>query len=123
MISNQDSRILKKVISEIIDRKFRVSGWKELSYSLWGGDSNRDFYFRRLKPRYQKVLILRYGLRTKDFPKTLEQTGEILGGVSRENVRQLEEKALAKLRGIYRKTYNSKSKAKRFNDQNKSTTS
>ncbi|MCG2686465.1 sigma-70 family RNA polymerase sigma factor, partial [Candidatus Parcubacteria bacterium] len=49
-----------------------------------------------LNPREQKVLELRFGL--KDHrPRTLEQVGTVFG-VTRERIRQIEAKALRKLR-------------------------
>ena len=49
-----------------------------------------------LEPREQTVLVLRYGLDTKP-PKTLSDVGDRLG-ITRERVRQIETRALAKLR-------------------------
>ncbi len=50
----------------------------------------------RLQPRQARILRLHFGLDGRD-PMTLEQIGELLG-VTRERVRQLEEKALTQLR-------------------------
>lgn len=50
-----------------------------------------------LFPREKEILILRFGLREGEEPKTLEEVGQIFG-ITRERVRQIEEKALAKLK-------------------------
>lgn len=49
-----------------------------------------------LKPKEQEVILLRYGLKDGQ-PKTLEEIGDIFG-VTRERIRQIESKALTKLR-------------------------
>jgi RNA polymerase primary sigma factor len=50
-----------------------------------------------LTEREQKVLRLRFGIGSSDFPRTLEEVGTIFN-VTRERVRQIETKALNKLR-------------------------
>lgn len=50
-----------------------------------------------LPPREERLLRLRYGMGLLD-EQTLEETGKQVGGVSRERVRQMEEKALRRLR-------------------------
>ena len=50
-----------------------------------------------LTDREEKVLRLRFGIGTSDFPRTLEEVGTIFN-VTRERVRQIETKALNKLR-------------------------
>jgi RNA polymerase primary sigma factor len=52
----------------------------------------------QLSEREMKIIQLRYGL-TGQEPLTLEETGKILG-ITRERVRQIQEKATFKLRGI-----------------------
>lgn len=52
---------------------------------------------RTLTPREQEVLEIRYGLNS-GTPKTLEETALAIGLTSRERVRQIEVKALRKLR-------------------------
>ncbi|HTA77807.1 MAG TPA: sigma-70 family RNA polymerase sigma factor [bacterium] len=53
-----------------------------------------------LNEKEQKVILMRFGF-DEDQPRTLEQTGSILG-VTRERIRQIEEKALQKIRGLMR---------------------
>ena len=56
-----------------------------------------------LTEREKKVVELRYGLRCKR-PYTLEEIGGIMG-VTRERIRQIEDKALRKLRKIFSKSH------------------
>jgi RNA polymerase primary sigma factor len=51
-----------------------------------------------LSDKEQKVILMRFGF-DEDKPKTLEQTGSVLG-VTRERIRQIEEKALQKIRSL-----------------------
>jgi RNA polymerase primary sigma factor len=51
-----------------------------------------------LSEREMKIIQLRFGL-TGETPLTLEETGKILG-ITRERVRQIQEKATFKLRGL-----------------------
>jgi RNA polymerase primary sigma factor len=50
----------------------------------------------KLTKREMKIITLRFGL-SGEGPYTLEQTGRMLG-ITRERVRQIQEKAIAKLR-------------------------
>ena len=52
----------------------------------------------RLSEREMKIIKLRYGL-TGEGPLTLEETGKLLG-ITRERVRQIQERATFKLRGL-----------------------
>ena len=49
-----------------------------------------------LNPREQRIIMLRFGFETGE-PLTLEEVGEKLG-ITRERVRQIEEKALRRLK-------------------------
>jgi len=53
-----------------------------------------------LSEKEQRVIAMRFGF-GEEFPKTLAQTGESLG-VTRERIRQIEEKALQKIRSLMR---------------------
>lgn len=53
-----------------------------------------------LSEREKEVIVLRFGLED-NIPKTLEETGKVFG-VTRERIRQIEEKALKKLRNPVR---------------------
>jgi RNA polymerase primary sigma factor len=53
-----------------------------------------------LNEKEQSVLIMRFGFDGED-PRTLEETGQILG-VTRERIRQIEERALKKIRSAIR---------------------
>jgi RNA polymerase primary sigma factor len=51
-----------------------------------------------LSEREVRIIKLRYGL-AGEGPYTLQETGKILG-ITRERVRQIQEKAIAKLRNL-----------------------
>ncbi len=57
-----------------------------------------DRVLSTLTEREMKIIELRYGLRGEG-PRTLQETGSLLG-ITRERVRQIQEKALAKLRHV-----------------------
>ncbi len=58
-----------------------------------------DEILERLDKRERDILVTRYGLDAGTEPQTLEQVGHVFG-VTKERVRQLEARALAKLREI-----------------------
>jgi RNA polymerase primary sigma factor len=57
-----------------------------------------DSVLQHLSEREMKIIQLRYGL-TGEGPLTLEETGKLLG-ITRERVRQIQEKALLKLKNL-----------------------
>jgi RNA polymerase primary sigma factor len=57
-----------------------------------------DEVLRQLSDREMKIIQLRFGL-AGEGPFTLEETGKYLG-ITRERVRQIQEKAMKKLRGM-----------------------
>jgi len=57
-----------------------------------------DGVLKQLSDREMKIIQLRFGL-NGEGPYTLEETGKFLG-ITRERVRQIQEKAITKLRGI-----------------------
>ncbi len=65
---------------------------------------NIDVWLNMLDENEREIIRLRFGL-GKDGPSTLEAIGKTLG-VTRERVRQIEVKALAKLRRIIKETAN-----------------
>ena len=53
-----------------------------------------------LSPREQQIVRMRYGLNEAEREYTLQEVGEVFQ-VTRERIRQIEEKALLKLRNPY----------------------
>ncbi len=60
-----------------------------------------DSALKTLSPREQEIVRMRYGLNETGKEYTLQEVGEIFQ-VTRERIRQIEEKALMKLRSPYR---------------------
>jgi RNA polymerase primary sigma factor len=60
-----------------------------------------DSALRSLSPREQEIVRMRYGLNEAGKEYTLQEVGEMFQ-VTRERIRQIEEKALLKLRSHYR---------------------
>ena len=56
-----------------------------------------DGMLRRLNDREREIIVCRYGLRRGDEPQTLQQVGDGMG-VTRERIRQIEARALGKMR-------------------------
>ncbi len=56
-----------------------------------------------LSEKEQRVILMRFGFE-EDQPKTLEQAGHLLG-VTRERIRQIEEKALQKIRSMMKSNH------------------
>jgi RNA polymerase primary sigma factor len=69
----------------------------EMVFSMTLQETMRDI-LSQLSEREMKIIQLRYGL-AGEGPLTLEETGKLLG-ITRERVRQIQEKATFKLRNI-----------------------
>jgi len=69
----------------------------ELVFSMTLQETLRDV-LSQLSEREMKIIQLRFGL-TGEGPLTLEETGKLLG-ITRERVRQIQEKAIIKLRSL-----------------------
>ncbi|MFA6504601.1 MAG: sigma-70 family RNA polymerase sigma factor [Treponemataceae bacterium] len=69
----------------------------ELVFSMTLQETLGDVLLQ-LSEREMKIIQLRFGL-TGEGPLTLEETGKLLG-ITRERVRQIQEKAIIKLRGV-----------------------
>jgi len=65
---------------------------------------------KKLTPRERSIIIRRFGINDKDF-ETLENIGESVG-VTRERIRQIEDKAIRKLRMLVRDEFEIKSDEK-----------
>ncbi|MBD3347665.1 MAG: RNA polymerase sigma factor RpoD [Candidatus Eisenbacteria bacterium] len=65
--------------------------------------SEIDEVLAELDPREEKIIRLRFGLDKDEAPMTLEEVGAIFG-VTRERVRQIEKKAIGKLRHFKRRS-------------------
>lgn len=85
----EDSRLKEFIPDEEVESPFEAA-----SYELLKG--HLEEVLQTLNPREQKVLELRFGLKD-GRPRTLEEVGKEFG-VTRERIRQIEAKALRKLR-------------------------
>jgi RNA polymerase primary sigma factor len=93
-IGDEDDTTLAELLideSTSTDLAESVSNQQEISWLL-----------QQLTPREQKILALRFGLGGQD-EQTLEAVGEQLG-LTRERIRQIEERAITKLRFLMEKT-------------------
>ncbi len=71
------------------------------SFKLLQGEINE--VLSELDPREERIIRLRFGLEKDQAPMTLEEVGTIFG-VTRERVRQIEKKAIGKLRHYKRRS-------------------
>ena len=86
----------ESVMSDLIEDKSAIGPEAETALRLRSTELARAL--AQLKPRLQRVLVLRYGLDGTNG-RTLEQVGVELG-ITRERVRQLETRALRELRHV-----------------------
>jgi RNA polymerase primary sigma factor len=85
------TRLSDLIKDETLEEPFEVVFSMTLQETL--GD-----VLEQLSEREMKIIQLRFGL-TGEGPLTLEETGKLLG-ITRERVRQIQEKAIVKLRGL-----------------------
>ena len=71
--------------------------YRELQAAQVRRETALNGILRRLNDREREIIVCRYGLRRGDKPQTLQQVGEVMG-VSKERIRQIEARALSKLR-------------------------
>lgn len=102
-----DLRLAQKMIKKVLDINFHPNSknYDKLVYAIIERNSqNLELYSSKkidevlesLRKREKDIIIERYGLISGE-PKKLEEIGEYYG-VSRERIRQIEKKALKKLR-------------------------
>ncbi len=93
IVGDEDSELedFISLSTESIDNQFIEENLKDVIENLLKNSN--------LTAKEIDILKLRFGLGTND-PKTLEETGKIYG-VSRERIRQIQEKALKKIRRSY----------------------
>lgn len=87
----------KEKLIDFIASKAYPSPEEQLKWNTFR-DEIREI-LQRLSHREAKVLSLYFGI-AEEGPLTLEKIGEVLGGLSRERVRQIKERALRKLRNL-----------------------
>jgi RNA polymerase primary sigma factor/RNA polymerase sigma factor len=69
----------------------------ELEAAQHGREIMLDGILRRLNDREREIIACRFGLHCGGEPQTLQQMGDVMG-VSKERIRQIESRALSKLR-------------------------
>ncbi len=85
-----------KLIGDLIEDESITNPYNEIILTTL--QDTIEKIFTKLSNREKKILQLRFGLEG-DIPHTLEETGNILG-ITRERVRQIQKKALKKLRNL-----------------------
>lgn len=82
-------------LGDFIEDKVSMSPEESAIYELMKGHVGESLVF--LAPREQKILKMRFGLEEGGWTHTLEEVGKEFG-VTRERIRQIEAKALQKLK-------------------------
>jgi len=90
--SDERERLIDFIASKAYPSPEEQLKWNTFRHEI------RDI-LQRLSHRESKVLSLYFGI-AEEGPLTLEKIGEVLGGLSRERVRQIKEQALKKLRKL-----------------------
>lgn len=86
---------------EVLDIAQSLQGYDPQELSLPELRESLDVMLTKLSPRERTILIDHYGLDSQGKPQTFDQLGQRLG-ISKERVRQIEARALLKLRTISR---------------------
>jgi RNA polymerase sigma factor (sigma-70 family) len=84
---------------EILDIAAALKTYDPNEVNLGELRESLDVVLAQLSPTERRILIDHYGLDESQPPRTFQQLGEYLG-MSKERVRQIESKALGKLRKI-----------------------
>jgi len=82
-------------LGDFLEDKESLSPQESAIYQLLRG--HVDEFLEMLSPREQKILRMRFGLNDEGKAHTLEEVGQEFG-VTRERIRQIEAKALQKLK-------------------------
>jgi len=102
--SEGDSQTWGDVISD------SVNDSPDIKAELTNNKNTLNKLLNKLTPRERSIIIKRFGINDKDY-ETLENIGDGVG-VTRERIRQIEEKAIRKLRMLVRDEFEIKSDEK-----------
>jgi RNA polymerase primary sigma factor len=89
----------RTTIGDFIEDKFNPNPLKYTKQSLLREEIEKALSI--LDEREEMIIRLRFGLDEKGYPRTLEEVGQVFG-LTRERIRQIEAKAIQKLRNSYR---------------------
>jgi len=89
----------RTTIGDFIEDKFNPNPLKYTKQSLLREEIEKALSI--LDEREEMIIRLRFGLDEKGYPRTLEEVGQVFG-LTRERIRQIEAKAIQKLRNSYK---------------------
>jgi len=89
----------RTTIGDFIEDKFNPNPLKYTKQSLLREEIEKALSI--LDEREEMIIRLRFGLDEKGYPRTLEEVGQVFG-LTRERIRQIEAKAIQKLKNSYR---------------------